>query len=416
MGGVMSCFERWGVVPIVNLSGSVTRLGGSAMRSEAVRAWLEATAESVVLEELHAAASREIARLTGAEAGLVTTGAAGALLLGTAAILAGFDLRRIERLPQTDDFPHEFLVARDQRNGYDHAVRAAGAKLVEVGMNEVACGAGVRRAEVWEYEAALGPKTAGILYVRSERSSPPLAELVAWAHRRGLPVLVDAAGELPPRSRLRELIASGADLVAFSGGKAIRGPQATGILCGRRDLIASAALQMLDLDDHWELWQPPADFIDKSRLRGLPRHGIGRAMKVAKEQIAALLVALEAFARGDDLSRLPDQRRWLEALAEALTPCFRCELIVPADGESPPQLWLQVGPRAWDLCRRLRHGSPRIYLGHAHLDDGILTIHPMHLTAERVGLVAEAIRQAWRELTGSATESNRPPPDATPAL
>src|SRR2546429_5996556 len=132
---------------------------------------------------------------------------------------------------------------------------------------------------------------AGILSVYDPDRQPPLAELVERAHRRGLPVLVDAAGELPPRANLRHILASGADLVAFSGGKAIRGPQATGILCGRRDLVGAAAVQMLDMDDHYELWEPPEELIDKRRLGGIPRHGIGRALKVAKEQIIALLTA-----------------------------------------------------------------------------------------------------------------------------
>src|SRR5205085_438404 len=159
-----------------------------------------------------------------------------------------------------------FVVAREQRNGYDHAVRAAGARLVEVGFNEVVAGAGVRRVEAWEYAAAFGPMTAGVLYVYDARARPPLAEVVARAHARGLPVLVDAAGELPPRSNLRAILATGADLVAFSGGKAIRGPQATGLLCGRRDLVGAAALQMLDLDDHPDLWEPPEELIDRRRL------------------------------------------------------------------------------------------------------------------------------------------------------
>src|SRR5205807_2031182 len=228
----------------------------------------------------------------GAEAGLVPAGAAAGLMLGTAAILAGDDLGRMERLPDTADMPHEFVVAREHRNGYDHAVRAAGARFVEVGFHEIVAGAGVRRAEAWEYEAAFGPKTAGVLVVHDAHAAPPLAELVRRAHAHQLPVLVDAAGELPPRANLRALIATGADLVVFSGGKAIRGPQATGILCGRRDLIGPAALQMLDMDDHIELWEPPANLIDKKRLAGLPRHGIGRALKVSKEQIVALLTAL----------------------------------------------------------------------------------------------------------------------------
>src|SRR6266481_5958814 len=216
----MSIFNAWGLEPIINASGAVTRLGGAPMP----------------------------------DAVLVTSGAAAALTLGTAAILTGYDLGRMERLPHCADFPHEFVVAREQRNGYDHAVRAAGARLIEVGFHEIVAGAGVRRAEAWEFEAAFGPKTAGVFYVLDSRSRPPLTEVVAKAHARGIPVLVDAAGELPPRSNLRSIVATGADLVALSGGKAIRGPQATGLLCGRRDLIGAAAVQMLDLDDHYELW------------------------------------------------------------------------------------------------------------------------------------------------------------------
>src|SRR6185437_4833912 len=264
------------------------------------------------------AACRAIAAATGAEAGLVTGGAAAALTLGAAAILTGYDLGRMERLPHCDDFPHEFVVAREQRNGYDHAVRAAGARLVEVGFNEIVAGAGVRRTEAWEFEAAFGPRTAGVLYVYDPRARPPLAEVVARAHARGLPVLVDAAGELPPRANLRALLAAGADLVAFSGGKALRGPQASGILCGRRDLIGPAAVQMLDMDDHYELWEPPPDLIDKGRTGGIPRHGIGRALKVSKEQIVALLTALKLFTSGAYDAELTGMRRRLEQVAAAL--------------------------------------------------------------------------------------------------
>src|SRR6185436_3434636 len=112
-----------------------------------------------------------------------------------------------------------------------------------------------------------------------------------------------------PRANLRIIVATGADLVCFSGGKAIRGPQATGILCGRRDLVGAAALQMLDLDDHDELWEPPPEFIDRSRLPGIPRHGIGRALKVSKEQIVALLTALRLFSSGAYEHEIPTMQR-----------------------------------------------------------------------------------------------------------
>ena len=254
----MSLFRELGLTPIINASGTVTRLGGAPMPQAVLDAFVAAAAETVPLEQLQASASQRIAEVTGAEAGLVTSGAAASLTLGAAAILAKWNIGRMERLPNCDGIPSEFVVAREHRNGYDHAVRAAGARLVEVGFNELVANAGVRRTETWEYEAAFGPATAGVLYGYSTSAQPPLDKVVECAHRHHLPVLVDAAAELPPRKNLTAIVATGADLVAFSGGKAIRGPQSTGILCGRREFVGSAALQMLDMDDHPELWDPPA--------------------------------------------------------------------------------------------------------------------------------------------------------------
>src|SRR5439155_5505345 len=114
---------------------------------------------------------------------------------------------------------------------------------------------------------------------------PPFPEVTEVAHRHGLPVLVDAAAVLPPLERLRRFVADGADLVAVSGGKALRGPQSTGILCGRRELIAAAALQQLDMDVAPETWNPPPFLVPGDRLSGIPHHGIGRGFKAGKEEI-----------------------------------------------------------------------------------------------------------------------------------
>ena len=381
----MSIYREWGLEPIINVSGSVTRLGGAPMPQAVLDAFCAAAADSVPLDELQAAAARVIAEATGAEAGIVTSGAAAGLMLGAAAMLTGYNLSRMEKLPHAEEFPHEFVVAREHRNGYDHAVRAAGVKFVEVGFHEIVAGAGVRRAEAWEYEAAFGPKTAGVLYVYDVAAHPPLADLVARAHARGLPVLIDAAGELPPRANLRSIVASGADLVVFSGGKAIRGPQSTGILCGRRDLIGAAMLQMLDMDDHFELWEPPASLIDKKKLAGIPRHGIGRALKVSKEQIAALLTALKLFASGAYDRELADMARWLQQIAAALAKApVRCQ-ILPSDGQTYPllEITLAGAKNAFDVCRALRRGEPSVQVGHGKLALGTLVINPLHLNDER---------------------------------
>jgi D-glucosaminate-6-phosphate ammonia-lyase len=395
----MSIYDRFGVAPIINASGSVTRLGGAPMPEAVLEAFHAAAGEAVSLELLQAAASRRIAMHTATEAGLVTAGSAAATTLGTAAILAGFDLAKMERLPHCDGFPHEFVVAREQRSGYDHAVRAAGARLVEVGFNEIVANAGVRRTEAWEFEAAFGPQTAGVLYVFAPHSQPPLEEVVERAHRHRLPVLVDAAGELPPRSHLKSIAATGADLVCFSGGKGIRGPQSTGILCGRRDLIASAALQMLDMDDHLALWNPPADFIDKSHLDGLPRHGIGRTLKVSKEEIAALLVALDLFVAGAYDADLPRFREFLETIAASLEGCPAVGTIFDkGDGQSPP--WLEIaidepalGQTAFEVCRNLRSGNPPVYVSHGKLAQGTLVIYPLCLTPDRTIVLARRLRE-----------------------
>jgi len=393
----MSIYEQWGLQPIINASGAVTRLGGAPMPSEVLQAFCAATADSVPLDELQGAASRVIAEATGAEAGLVTSGAAAGLMLGAAAILTGSNLARMEMLPHCEGFPHDFVIAREQRNGYDHAVRAAGVRLVEVGFHEIVAGAGVRRAEAWEFEAAFTSNTAGVLYVYDQAGRPPLAELVELAHAHRLPVLVDAAGELPPRSNLKRILATGADLVVFSGGKAIRGPQATGILCGRRELIANAALQMLDMDDHFELWEPPANLIDKSQFRGLPRHGIGRALKVSKEQIVALLTALRLFMSGAYDVEVAAKKHLLERIMAALaTLPVQCRLFAPTSSDDGagilPILEITVdeqklGKTAMQICRNLRRGRPSVQVGHMLLRERILTINPLHLNEERTAVL-----------------------------
>ncbi len=390
----MSLYVDWGLRPIINASGAVTRLGGAPMPPAVLDAFCAAAQECAPLDVLQGLASREIATHTGAEAGCITSGAAAGLLLGTAAILTGNDLGRMERLPNCTGFPDEFVIAREHRNGYDHAVRAAGARLVEVGFHEPISGAGVRRVEAWEYAAACGPQTAGIFYVYQASSHPPLREVVAVAHEKGLPVLVDAAGQLPPRSNLRDILETGADLVCFSGGKAIRGPQATGLLCGRRDLVSAAAMQMLDMDDYFELWDPPLELIDKTQFRGLPRHGIGRSLKVSKEQIMAVLTALRLFASGAYDAELVFHERRLQQIATRLAGLpVGCRLVKSADSQSLPTLEITLdevalGRSAFDICRSLRNGNPSVYVGHWGLEHCQLIVNPLHISDKNAVLLA----------------------------
>ncbi len=250
-------YERLGVRTIINAKGPATRLSGATLPEPVIAAMAEASRSCVDMAELQAAASAVIAEITGAEAGIVTSGAAAALLLGAAACVTGTDPALMNRLPDVSGMRDEAVVVRSQRNQYDRAVRAVGLRLVEVGIPDRVSGAGVRDAEAWEIADAITARTALVLYVAAPFSRPALPAVVAAAHAAGVPVLVDAAAQLPPASNLTQFVAEGADLVAFSGGKALRGPQGSGILCGRRDLIMAAALQMLDMDVDWEFWSPP---------------------------------------------------------------------------------------------------------------------------------------------------------------
>ena len=399
----MTSYQDLGLTPIINASGAVTRLGGAPMPTEVLEAFCDGATSWVPLEQLQAAAGKRIAELTGTESGLVTAGSAAALTLGTAAILCGYNLRRIEQLPHCDDFPCEFIIAREQRSGYDHAVRAAGARFVEVGFNEIVSNAGVRRTEAWEYEAAFTDQTAGVFYGYGRDTEPPLAEVIQRAHKHNLPVLVDAAGELPPKRNLKEIATLGADLVAFSGGKASRGPQSTGILCGRSDLVSSAAIQMLDMDDHLQLWDPPPELVDKDKLDGLPRHGIGRPLKVSKEEILALMTALELFASGGYDRDWDEQHARLKSIATRLADqAVTCEIDGTAEAERSPMLSITidetaVGRTAFEVCQSLRNGSPPVYVSHGRLAQGTLVVNPLCISDEQA---LELARRVGEELDG----------------
>jgi D-glucosaminate-6-phosphate ammonia-lyase len=382
----MDVYDRLGVQKRINAAGLLTRLGGSLMPQAVLSAMREAAAAFVDIAQLQAKASEVIARCTGAEAGLVTSGAAAALTLGTAACLAGLDVCRMERLPDTEGIPNEVVMCRGHRTGYDHAIRAAGARIREIGFNDRGTGAGIRGVEAWEIEAAITPQTVAIAYTANRMNEPPLREVVAEARKHGQPVIVDAAAQLPPAGNLRRFIEDGADLVAFSGGKAIQGPQASGILCGRRDLIASAALQQLDMDVAPETWDPPERLIPRKALRGIPHHGLGRGFKVGKEEIVGLIVALQRYVASDFATEIAAKERQLTAIADALTkaPHLATRLLTTAETGHYPLLELildesAIGRSAWAVSKALQQGDPPVHLNERRAAEGILVIHPAGL-------------------------------------
>jgi D-glucosaminate-6-phosphate ammonia-lyase len=350
---------------------------------------------------LQARASEIIAACTGAEAGYVTSGAAAALLLGTAACVTGLDPGRMNRLPDTRRMRNRVVMVRSQRNLYDHAVRAVGVKLIEVGIADRYSGAGVRDASAWEIADAIDERTACVFYVAQPQSQPPLHEVVAVAHAAGVPVLVDAAAQLPPVANLRLFIDEGADLVAFSGGKAVLGPQGSGVLCGRRDLIAAAAMNNLDHDILWEQWSPPPALIDKSAIAGLPQHGIGRACKVGKEQVVGLMVALQMFDEAQVAERTAQCAARLDEVEAALPADLpiECErTVVAASGE--PRLRLTLNNRAplaaLELIIALQNGEPPIQLDPGEVQHGNVIVVPTALREGEGVMIANRITALLR--------------------
>jgi L-seryl-tRNA(Ser) seleniumtransferase len=309
------------------------------MAPEVLDAMREAAGAFVVLDELQDRASELIARATGAEAGTVTGGSAAGLLVGTAACMAGENHAFIDQLPDTTGMKNEAVMFRAHRNGYDHSVRASGATIVEVGYGHTTL--------AYQLAAALNERTALVVYLMSpwaSRGALPLRETCEIAHGAGVPVMVDAAAMLPPASSLTRFIDEGADLVAFSGGKGINGPQSSGILAGRADLIRAA------------------------RMNGSPNHSIGRTGKAAKEDIVGLMVALERYLERDHAADIAHWRSQAEHMVDALSGLPGIEVAYRHDDleHHTPRVEIVIDPTtgidAHEVVVALEDGDPRVFL------------------------------------------------------
>ena len=363
-----------GVKRIITASGSTTAYGGSKIRPEILDAMNKAAGMMVNIDELNRAASRIIADATGAEAGFVSSGAAGGLILQAAAVIAGSDPAKMSRLPDASGMKNEIIIHKSHRFPYDQCYESVGAKFVEIGDG--------RRCQPWQLEAAFTENTAAVAYLFSPfitRRAIPFPQVCEIAHARGVPVIVDAASMTPPRSNLRRFTAEGADMVIYSGGKAVRGPQGTGILCGRADLIDAA-------------------FANAS-----PHQFIGRGMKVAKEEIVGLLRAIQIFMNEDEDAEMARYRRMAQQVVDALTeaPGLRVTLEHDEHNYLIPHAVMRFtkewrGPSRNEVYQAMIDGDPPVYL-HDIFDPDELAVDPFNLDDEELGIV---IRRLGEELLG----------------
>lgn len=337
---VVSDYASLGIRRVINADATLTRLGGSLMPPEVLDAMRRAAGSFVDMHELQRAVGERLATLTRNEAAYVASGAAAAIVLSTLAAMNRGDLTTIARAIETGESPRdEVIIQRAQRIPYDPAIRLAGARIVDVG-NRL-------QTFSWELEAAITPCTAMIFYPAGDHLSfgaLSLSEVVAIAHAHDVPVVVDAAAQLPPTENLwrftREL---GADLAIFSGGKELRGPQASGLLVGTQAMIDAVA------------------------VNGSPYQRLARPMKVGKEEMMGLLAAVERYVADDWRARAVAYEEtvahWIVQLGSV--PGITAERIFPNEaGQPTPRCRVtfsaETGMTGTEAVRLLWEGDPRV--------------------------------------------------------
>lgn len=371
------------VTPVINGVGPATRLGGLPLADEVWAAMRDAATHACRMDELQAAVGQRLAALLEVPATYVTPGASAALTL---AVAAAIEMRGGDPLAGE---AWEVVIAAAHRDPYDRAAQAAGARIVAVGYP-----ASTHPAEL---AAAIGPRTAAVLF-RPGRGGehPDLRTVSTIARGAGVPVVVDGALYTPPVARLQSLFRDGADLVAVSGGKGFRGPQASGLLCGDPDLLDLAAIQHQDMDERTQTWRRIR--LGARAAAGDPaRHGVGRGLKIGPEQLVGLLAAIERYLRApgaDDVAGIAELAAAEELLVDVPALSVSREF---SDALQVPELHLDLAESTGsidDLVHRLADGAPRVVLGEEGAWRRRLTVNPMALRPGDGPALAAAVRTA----------------------
>ncbi len=372
-------YESIGVRPVINCKGTFTIISGSQSLPEVKQAMLEASKHYVHIDELMDAVGARIAEITEAEAAIVTCGCAAALAHATAACIAGGDPEKIQRIPDLAGLKSEVVVPDYSRNVYDHAVRMVGVKMVTV-------------SNLQEMRRAITDKTALVMIMAKPADTGPfgLKPVAKLAHEFGVPVLVDAAAEglTIPNVHLER----GADLVCYSGGKALRGPQSAGLLMGRKDLIRAA-------------W-----------TNSSPHHTFGRPMKVGKEDIMGMLAAVEMWIQRDHEAEYREWERWLDLIATEVESVsgVSTEILQPRGlSNKTPTLRIswdseELGLYGSEIEDDLWRGNPRIILargsGSRRGGANSVSVTPWQMMPGDAEIVARVLRE---KLTEPKTERER---------
>ena len=364
----MNIYESLGIRPVINAQATLTRLGGSLMPPEVIKAMNDAARFFIDLDELQQRVSERIAELTHNEAAYVSSGAAAGLLLAASACITGHDANLKHVFPHLDDLKNEIIVQKSHRNGYDFAVTQVGARIVEIGGSE--------KTSQDDFIQAITPKTAAYFWFQGAMNKPDelsLPEVIEVAREHHIPVVVDAAAQLPPASNLWYFTQLGADLAIYSGGKDLRGPQPTGLILGRWDLIEAC------------------------RILGNPNHGVGRPMKVGKEEMVGLLAAVERYVNLDYslIEHYCENTVTLWCNSLNLIAGLSAERSFPNEAGQPlPRCLLLIDPQEAGISRdalveSLAEGTPAIMV--EAVGDSGLYLNPMTLEAGEEKIVLDQL-------------------------
>jgi uncharacterized pyridoxal phosphate-dependent enzyme len=360
---VTRLFEEFGLTRIINASGKMTALGASAVTEVVANALKAAAQEYVDIDELIEFAGKVIAHHTGAEDGCPTIGAAAGIAISTASVIAGKNLSFIEKMPNSDGLKNEIIIQKGQNihfgGSIDQMIRLGGGRVTEVGS--------ANKVERDHIEEAITDRTAALLYIKShhavQKGMQPIETMIKIAKEHNIPLIIDGAAE----SDFRKYIAMGADIVIYSGGKALEGPT-SGFICGKRELMEACRKQY---------------------------KGIGRAMKVGKEAISGLIIALNQYPFKDD--RVKEQIARMTALCEKLNRVEGLSCSIKQDEAGRPiyraqiEVQKQAGITAEQLLHQLESGNPAIYLRHHYANIGILAVDPRPLLLGQEEIIAEQI-------------------------
>jgi uncharacterized pyridoxal phosphate-dependent enzyme len=368
-GASGNVYEELGVTTVINGQGTMTVLGGSLMRPEVEAAMTLASQHFCSIPELEVAAGKRIAemlKLPPGYTGLVTSGAAAAMQSGLAGILTGDNEQFIQQLPDLTGMKSEVIIQKSHRNGFDHQLRSTGVKLIEIETRD-------------DLRKAVNPKTAMMHFSNFANAAGQIKvdEWVKLGKEYKIPCFNDAAADTPPVSHLWDYANMGYDLIAFSGGKAIRGPQCAGLLIGRKDLVAYALLNNSPHEDT-----------------------LGRSQKVGKEEIIGMIKALESYLKEDHDALTKEWWRRLDSISAEITrvPGVSASFSVPDIANHVPHLEIHWDPRHISLepreaAHQLRAGKPSIVL--ATNETGLI-MNSFMLQPGEEKVIAERLAQLFR--------------------